>query len=75
MKDPRKLISDAIEFLPEDISDASFDKIHDILISATTMICDYLGHVPCPDQCNLPAHDYCIWCKTPTPGMAKRVKP
>lgn len=25
-------------------------------------LCDVLGHKAVPDQCNIPAHDYCVWC-------------
>jgi hypothetical protein len=34
--------------------------------------CKLLGHVPIPDHCNIPEHDYCAWCQLPMPGMGRR---
>ncbi|HEX2550449.1 MAG TPA: hypothetical protein VHK64_02555 [Nocardioidaceae bacterium] len=36
------------------------------------LVCRRYGHLPEPDQCGMPQHDYCIGCNELTPGMAER---
>lgn len=35
---------------------------------AQKVICLIAGHVPIPDNCGIPEHDYCAWCGKPMPG-------
>lgn len=37
-------------------------------------LCFLIGHSPIPDHCNIPEHDYCATCMTPTPNLATRIK-
>lgn len=34
-------------------------------------VCRVYGHRPERDQCGIPAHDYCGWCRASTPGQWK----
>lgn len=34
--------------------------------------CKLLGHVPIPDQCGIPDHDFCAWCQKSMPGMGQK---
>jgi len=33
--------------------------------------CLLFGHVPIPDQCGIPDHDYCAYCQKSMPGQGK----
>lgn len=32
------------------------------------LLCRLFGHLPMPDQCGNPTHDYCGWCQKSMPG-------
>jgi hypothetical protein len=34
--------------------------------------CKMVGHEPIADQCGRPEHDFCAWCRKPTPNRAPR---
>lgn len=46
-----------------DITDGPVDFI-------IRIVCKIKGHEPIPDNCGIPAHDYCAWCMKSTPGQA-----
>lgn len=48
---------------------------YDVFEQAVKVLgCEFAGHQPEADQCNIPDHDYCLWCGVSTPGEAKRAK-
>jgi hypothetical protein len=51
------------------LDDLIVDKAIDELEKA---FCAVLGCVPTQDHCGRPEHDFCMWCRKPTPGLATR---
>jgi hypothetical protein len=37
------------------------------------VLCLFKGHVPERDMCNMPEHDFCLWCMKSTPYQARRI--
>lgn len=48
------------------------DEIGELVEAVTKRLCTLLGHDSVQDHCGFPAHDYCRWCLTRTPGEAAR---
>ncbi len=36
------------------------------------VLCFIAGHSPVRDQCGMPKHDFCVWCRKSMPGRAKK---
>lgn len=53
--------------LPERPADAMMKVIQPVRISVCRV---WGGHLPINDQCNLPAHRFCVFCQEPTPYAA-----
>ncbi len=85
MSDIREEYKRALEFIVDVVYDRKntrkdgspyFDAI-DTLEEIQAVLCAELGHSPIPDQCGIPAHDYCEFCNILTPRGSdfKRYKP
>lgn len=74
MDDPRKVIDDfLVAYDPESkLGELTWDALDAFARGLSAKFCAQLGHKPVADQCGIPAHDYCTYCKDPTPEQAPR---
>lgn len=56
-----------VEVIPE-----RHDWLMDPPLWLQAHLCWIGGHVPVPDHCGIPEHDYCAHCMAPTPSLAER---
>lgn len=54
---------------PDWIGNAVGWMVDEVVGPALCLVC---GHAPTCDHCGRPEHDYCMWCRKPTPGEAHR---
>lgn len=64
---PDRLTASQIDRVP-DWAWTAYGWITDVTARACCLI---VGHEPVCDQCCQPEHDFCVWCKTLTPGQAR----
>lgn len=48
------------------------DAFYSVVAAADVLACQVFGHVPVPDHCGIPEHDFCAGCQIPMPGKASR---
>jgi hypothetical protein len=54
------------------VSVSTLERIDMVVQALQRPLCWLLGHQPERDQCNLPEHDYCLFCQKSMPGQAHR---
>lgn len=51
------------------IDDEALDSIDDYAGDQLAALCEIAGHEVEDDQCGMPSHRFCVWCRASMPGI------